>query len=110
MMKQCKHHGMTDFHLEGSGYYRCKQCRVEAVQRRRITIKEKAVEYKGGCCYICGYKKYFGALEFHHMDATQKDFGIGYKGYTRSWAKVKEELDKCIMVCANCHREIHDNG
>mgnify|MGYP003431129005 FL=1 len=47
-------------------------------------------------------------MEFHHLDPEQKDFGIAAKGYTRSWEKVKEELDKCIMVCANCHREIHD--
>ena len=38
---------------------------------------------------------------------NKKDFGIGQKGFTRSWEKVKEELDKCILVCANCHREIH---
>ena len=70
-------------------------------------IKVKAVEYKGGCCEKCGYNKYVGALEFHHLDPTQKDFAIGSKGYTRSWEKVKKELDKCILVCANCHREIH---
>jgi len=42
-----------------------------------------------------------------HLDPNEKDFGISAKGYTRAWEKVKEELDKCIMVCANCHREIH---
>ena len=42
------------------------------------------------------------------LDPNKKDFGIANKGYTRSWEKVQEELDKCIMVCANCHREIHD--
>lgn len=45
--------------------------------------------------------------KFHHLDPNQKDFGIGSKGYTRSFDKVKKELDKCICVCANCHREIH---
>lgn len=66
-----------------------------------------AVQYKGNKCCICGYDKYIGALEFHHLNPNQKDFGIGSKGYTRSFTKVKEELDKCICVCANCHREIH---
>ena len=47
-------------------------------------------------------------MEFHHLDPKGKDFGISDKGYTRSWQKVKEELDKCIMICANCHREIHE--
>lgn len=66
-----------------------------------------AVQYKGGQCCICGYNKYVGALEFHHLDPNQKDFGIGSKGYTRSFDIVKKELDKCICVCSNCHREIH---
>jgi len=46
-------------------------------------------------------------LEFHHLKTNEKDFGISQKGYTRSWVKVKKELDKCVMLCANCHREIH---
>ena len=66
-----------------------------------------AVEYKGGKCEICGYGRCIEALEFHHKNASSKDFGISEKGYTRSWKKVMEELDKCIMVCANCHRELH---
>lgn len=66
-----------------------------------------SVAYKGGKCQICGYSKYVGALEFHHIDPSQKDFGIASKGYTRSWDKNKEELNKCVLVCSNCHREIH---
>jgi len=66
-----------------------------------------AVEYKGGKCAICGYDRCLEALEFHHLDSEGKDFGISDKGYTRSWKKVKEELDKCVMLCANCHREVH---
>jgi len=66
-----------------------------------------AVEYKGNKCEICGYDRYAEALEFHHNDLPKKEFGISEKGYTRSWKKVMEELDKCIMVCANCHRELH---
>ena len=55
------------------------------------------------------YDKCIQALEFHHIDPNQKDYGIGAKGYTRSIEKNKEEVDKCILVCANCHREIHEN-
>jgi len=65
-----------------------------------------AIAYKGGKCQVCGYDKYQGALDLHHLNAEEKDFGIGDKGYTRSWEKVRAELDKCILVCANCHREI----
>ena len=80
---------------------------IGAVQKRRQSIRLKAIEYKGGKCSICGYDKCVEALEFHHLDSSGKDFGISDKGYTRSWEKVKEELDKCLLVCANCHREIH---
>lgn len=65
-----------------------------------------AIEYKGGKCQLCGYSKYQGALDLHHLNQKTKKFGIADKGYTRSWSMVKEELDKCVLVCANCHREV----
>lgn len=106
-IRYCKKHGNTTHVVNKSGRWRCRKCSVDAVQKRRDKIKEMAVQYKGGKCCICGYNKCVEALDFHHLDPTQKDFGIGAKGYTRAWSKVKEELDKCILVCANCHREIH---
>jgi len=76
------------------------------VQKNRWKRKAKAVEYKGGKCEVCGYNKCHDALEFHHLDPDEKDFGIGC-GSTYSWERTKSELDKCIMLCANCHREEH---
>lgn len=81
------------------------QYMIQAVAKRRRKIKTLAIEYKGGKCQICGYNKYQGALELHHFKGDKK-FGISDKGYTRSWERVKEELNKCILVCANCHREL----
>ncbi len=78
---------------------------VKAVAKRRRKIKAMAIGYKGGKCQICGYNRYQGALDLHHVNG-EKSFGIGDKGYTRTWEKVKVELDKCILVCANCHREV----
>lgn len=69
-------------------------------------MKLMAIEYKGGKCLLCGYDKYRGALELHHVDPKTKSFALGHKGYTRSWQKVKEEIDKCVLLCANCHREV----
>ena len=106
-MKLCSKHGISEYFKDSSGRFRCMKCRVEDVQRRRERVKRLAVEYKGGKCCICGYNRYIGALEFHHLNPNEKDFGIGSKGYTRSLEKVKEELDKCICVCSNCHKEIH---
>lgn len=108
MIKECKIHGFTEFSFHKSiNRWRCKKCIVEHVQRRRKKLKEKAIYYKGGKCEICGYNKCLAALEFHHLNPNEKEFGIGSKGYTRSWEKIKMELDKCILVCANCHRELH---
>jgi 5-methylcytosine-specific restriction endonuclease McrA len=80
---------------------------IQAVQKRRKNIRWKAIAYKGGRCQICSYDRCAEALEFHHLNSSRKDFGISSKGYTRSWNKVLEELEKCILLCANCHREIH---
>jgi hypothetical protein len=108
ILKECPHHGLTEYsYRSGEHRYRCKKCSVENVQKRRYKLKEKAVEYKGGKCELCGYDKCIDALEFHHKNPDEKDFGISQKGITRKWEQIKDELDKCICVCANCHREIH---
>ena len=80
----------------------------EAVTKRRKDLMKKAREYKGGKCIACGYKKSSRALNFHHLDSNTKSFGISERGITRAWIKVQAELDKCVLVCANCHAEIHD--
>jgi len=80
---------------------------IKAVAKRRKKIRKMAVEYKGGKCILCEYDKCIQALEFHHRNDNEKVFGISAKGYTRAWKKVVEELDKCVLVCANCHRELH---
>ena len=107
-MNICKKHNIEL--VRQSGTLRCLKCNVERVQKRRQNLKIMAINYKGNKCQICDYNKCYSALEFHHLDPKEKDFGISAKGYTRSWDKVKEELDKCIMVCANCHRELHDEN
>ena len=109
IIKECKKHGVKRHVLDTGKRYRCVSCRVDAVQKRRIKVKLQAVDYKGGKCSLCGYSKCISALEFHHIDPEQKDFSISRDGNTRSWEKVKLELDKCILVCSNCHREIHED-
>jgi len=67
-----------------------------------------AIEYKGGRCSICGYKRCQRSLSLHHLDPKKKDFGLSSKGLTRSWERIKKEIDKCILLCANCHMEVHE--
>lgn len=79
----------------------------KAVKERRRKLREMAREYKGSKCAICGYNKSQRALNFHHLDPKTKDFGLSARGLTRSWDKIKLEIDKCILLCANCHAEVH---
>ena len=76
------------------------------VQFRR-DLKVRAVEFMGGACKGCGRSGPSAIFDFHHIDAATKDFGIGQDGVPRKWAKVVAELAKCVMLCANCHREVH---
>lgn len=92
--------------MEKRKYSDRRESIIKAVAKRRKKLKVMAIEYKGGKCQVCGYAKYGGALDLHHIDPKTKEFGIGDKGYTCAWDKVKAELDKCVLVCANCHREI----
>lgn len=103
----CKVHGEVVPKIDENGTKRCPKCRSEAVSKRRRVLKDKAVAYKGGCCELCGYSRCVEALEFHHEDPDQKEFGLGQRGMTRAWEKIKAELDKCQLLCANCHREVH---
>ena len=80
---------------------------VRAVKKRRLKVKELATTYKGSKCNVCGYDRCRDSLEFHHVVKDGKNFGISAKGYTRSWKSIKSELDKCVLLCANCHREWH---
>lgn len=89
---------------ERRSYASRREYLIKAVYARRKKVREMAL---GSKCEICGYNKCIHALEFHHLDSSKKDFALSNKGYTRSWRRVKEELDKCILICANCHRELH---
>ena len=80
---------------------------IQAVKKRRKKIRQMSIEYKGGHCEFCGYDRCPEALEFHHLEYPEKDFGISDKWYTRSWERTKTELEKCLLLCANCHREVH---
>ena len=84
-----------------------KEYNYAHVKSFRKRNKERAVEYKGGKCEKCGYDKCISALEFHHLDPKEKDFSPS-GNMNMAWDKIKIEIDKCILVCANCHREIHE--
>ena len=115
-MKSCEICG-KQFEIIDKGWTRkyCYNCsphedencnHAQAVTIKRRAIKKMLLEYKDGKCSKCGYNKCSRALEFHHTDPNIKDFGIS-KILTRSIASLKEEVDKCILLCSNCHAEEH---
>ncbi len=77
----------------------------------RVAVKKELIKYKGGKCERCGYNKSIYALHFHHIDPSIKDFSISE--YFKKNSKIdmdlfKKEVDKCMLVCANCHAELHE--
>lgn len=70
----------------------------------KAKLKKRAVEEKGGCCLLCGYKRCLAALDFHHINPHMKDFNISSK---TSWEEIEQELDKCVLLCKVCHVETH---
>ena len=102
----CRHHGQTDFWLEGRGSYRCLQCRGEAVARRRRKVKAILVAEAGGRCRLSGYERCVAALQFHHKDRQAKRFSLSRGGVTYALDKGREEAEKCVLLCANCHAEV----
>jgi hypothetical protein len=80
---------------------RCNSCYVK---ERRRKIKQEAIMFKGGKCKVCGYDKCYASMDFHHLDRTKKEFSIS--GNNMAKDKLFKELEKCILVCKNCHGEI----
>ncbi len=104
--QECSRHGLTEFYLEGRGYYRCRRCRAEAVVRRRRKVKAILVAEAGGCCVLCGYDESPRVLEFHHLDPAQKSFGLAAGGPTLSLERMRAEARKCVLLCSNCHAAV----
>lgn len=83
------------------------QC-YAAQKKRGLERKIKAVNLKGGCCSKCGYKKNYGALHFHHLDPSIKEEELDIRKFSNGkWDKALKELEKCVLLCANCHAELH---
>jgi len=102
----CSRHGDISPYLDNRGYYRCNRCRAEAVVRRRRKVKDILVGEAGGRCVLCGYDRYSGALEFHHLDPATKSFGLSMRGLAPSIDVLRVEAEKCVLLCSNCHAEV----
>lgn len=78
-------------------------------QKRAIERKLFFIHEKGGKCEICGYAKNIAALVFHHTDPSNKTFTIdSRKCSNTNMESLKREVEKCQLLCCNCHAEIHN--
>lgn len=84
----------------------CKTCFVKLTNQRTVEKKKQMLMMLGGKCSKCGYDKNYAALDFHHKDPSDKEFSIS-KIRWQSLDKIIPELNKCIILCRNCHSEHH---
>lgn len=82
-------------------------CRSCMINRHRFKLKAHMIDYKGGACQLCGYADCFRSLDFHHMAPEEKDFSFGGK-HSLGWDRLRAELDKCAILCRNCHGEVEE--
>lgn len=104
---------LTEFSVIGTGkragkvHSYCKPCVVDEALARQRAFKLMCVKYKGGSCIDCGYEGHPAVFDFHHVEPEHKDFNLA-KVKSCKWSDVvQQELDKCVLLCANCHRLRH---
>ena len=85
----------------------CKECNKDHAKARQRELKRQCVEYKGGSCIDCGRTGHQSIFDFHHQDPLQKDFTFANLKTTKMNVKIQKELDKCVLLCACCHRLRH---
>jgi transposase len=103
---RCERHGAVTLIRRGLDGFRCPQCRIDAVDRRRRRIKEILVAEAGGACAACGYSRTLAALHFHDVDPAEKHFALAARGVTLSLDAARAEAAKCVLLCATCHAEV----
>lgn len=110
-MKICSKCGdtkkLTEFYKNGSTLHSwCKTCNKENTITRQRNLKKKCVEYLGGKCASCKGVYHPAVYDFHHKDPDKKDFSLS-KRSTTNFQNIVKELDKCLLLCSNCHRIEH---
>jgi|GEM_PF-2320690 hypothetical protein len=108
----CNKHGISEHRLYIKKW-KCKKCEYVYSRRYLENVKLRAIKYGGGECQKCGYDTCWRALHFHHINPEEKEFAIfesrAGRKRVRNWEKLKLEINKCILLCSNCHTELHAN-
>lgn len=100
---------ITENDFDFSALKKTKPKKLRKIKRDISTerAKDLILEKKKAGCFNCGYNRYVGALEFHHIDPSTKSFSIGSNAAGKNLNEILEELAKCVLLCSNCHREVH---
>ena len=99
------------YRRKGTGKYKtqAKERFLKNYYITRTSRKEELVKLKGGKCSKCNYNKSLSALSFHHRDPKEKLFGLSKEALWKySWDKIISEVNKCDLLCLNCHAELHE--
>ncbi len=86
----------------------CRKCICSNIKNIQANKRKRAKDLFGNKCSKCGYNRCIEALEFHHIDSVNKEFTLSKMFQNKSWNLIEKELAKCILLCANCHREVHN--
>lgn len=97
------HH--PDLQMDGISYINHNLQKQKAIQRKLLIIAQR-----GGGCNLCSYKKNMAALCFHHIDPKTKTLKLDFRSLgNNSMEIINDELNKCQLLCSNCHLELHNN-
>lgn len=98
--KSCRHQRAKQYYYDNKEKMQSQSTVWKKIQRDKIN------KFKDSCsCLKCGENRNW-LLDFHHIDPTKKDFQIS-QGERFGWGKIKNEIDKCVILCSNCHRDFH---
>jgi hypothetical protein len=103
MERECKRHGLTEYSKYGAGW-RCRKCEVERKKRMRDETKAFVNSLKDQPCADCNQNWPAYVMDFHHRDKQEKIFKISKAIVSMSRERLIEEIEKCDLLCANCHR------
>ena len=105
-VKKCKCGETDPSKFYGRKSQICSKCHNAYTLKCGQEKREKAIKYLGGCCKICGYDKYYGSIDLHHLNPLKKDKKFSQlRGW--SWERIKQEIKDCVPLCRNCHGEVH---
>ena len=104
--KECANSKSRAHHREKSKNEEWAESRRQKMSEKTKQSKLRAIEYLGGSCLDCGGVFPFYVFDFHHLDGNTKSDNPS-RSLRRSWEKAKVELDKCVLLCSNCHRGRH---